>query len=123
MSLVHFIIRLIAIMSTVYRRFDVTAKLQGCVLSQELYFFLVCTYFLPGTIFLFITKWLLPIFTQELYFSKRIGYWRIFSMYPVLSCQYCQLQFLKGPLNFASNNDLEKNNIHAKNAIGFFMME
>ena len=79
-----------------------------CVLSQELYFFMVRTYSLSGTILLFISKWLLPFFTQELYFSKRIGDWRIFSMYPVLSCQYCQLQFLKGPLNFASNNDLEK---------------
>ena len=94
-----------------------------CVLSQELNFFMVRTYSLPGTILLFISKWLLPFFTQELYFSKRIGDWRIFSMYPVLSCQYCQLQFLKGPLNFASDNDLETNNIHAKNAIGFFMME
>ena len=31
---------------------------------------MVCTYSLPGTVLLFISKWLLPIFTQELYFPK-----------------------------------------------------
>ena len=46
-----------------------------CVLSQELYFFMVFTYSLPGTILLFISKLLLPIFTQELYFSK--NNWRL----------------------------------------------
>ena len=50
----------------------------GCVLSQELYFFMVLTYSLPGTILLFSSKWLLPIFTQELYFSK--NNWRLENM-------------------------------------------
>ena len=57
---------------------------RGCFLSQDLYFFMVNTYSLPGSILLFISKWLLPIFTQELYFSK--NNWRLENMYyPVLA--------------------------------------